>query len=81
VEFRNSRNECEIEKKKLPHRYTCLKKPYSFLRQFLVSCNATKPLIVTTKSAPVTKKGSVKSVKKTADAKPMGKKESNSRAR
>jgi flagellum-specific peptidoglycan hydrolase FlgJ len=46
-----------------------------FTAVLIVSCNATKPLIVTTKSvSPVTKKAAAKSVKKTADAKPMGKK-------
>jgi len=41
----------------------------------LVSCNATKPAIVTTKAAvPVTKKATTRSVKKTSVAKPVVKK-------
>jgi flagellum-specific peptidoglycan hydrolase FlgJ len=46
-----------------------------FTAILIVSCNATKPVIVTTKSAsPVTKKAAGRSVKKTADAKPIEKK-------
>jgi flagellum-specific peptidoglycan hydrolase FlgJ len=46
-----------------------------FTAVLMLSCNATKPVIVTTKSSsPATKKAAAKSVKKTAAAKPMGKK-------
>jgi hypothetical protein len=72
VEFRESRNEYEIEKETITNnRYTCLKKSYCYYTAVLmVSCNC-KTMIVTKKAAPQLQKRGSKNQSRRQACKPI----------